>query len=61
MTGIHIKDGKATVDNDNSLVSALIAGCKGKLIIKSPLLKGGRTEFKDVKKVNAEVKEKKER
>jgi len=50
MTKIHIKDGKATVDNDNSLVSALIAGCKGKLIIKSPLLKGGRQEFKNVKK-----------
>jgi len=60
MTGIHIKDGKATVDNDNSLVSALIAGCKGKLIIKSPLLKGGRQEFKNVKKSDAKIKDKKE-
>jgi len=61
MTKIHIDKNKATVDNDNSLVSALIAGCKGKLIIKSPLLKGGRQEFKNVKKSDAKVKEKEER
>ena len=51
MTTIHINKNKATVDDDNSLASALIAGCKGKLIIKNPLLKGGKREFKNVKKV----------
>ena len=50
MTKLHIEKNKATVENDGSLASALIAGCKGKLIIKSPLLKGGKIEFQNIKK-----------
>ena len=61
MVKIHIDKDTATVEDDGSLVSALIAGCRGKVIVKHPLLKGGRQEFKNVKKTNAKVKEAKER
>jgi len=57
MTKIHINKDKAEVEDDGSLVAGLIGGCKGKLIIKNPLFKGGKREIKQI----AKVKEKKER
>ena len=50
MTKLTLDKDTATVDDDGSFMSALIAGCKGKLIIKNPLMKGGKREFKNVKK-----------
>ena len=52
------KEGEYTiVEGEDSFVGQLFAGCKGKLIIKNPLFKGGKREIKQI----AKVKEKKER
>ena len=50
MTKLTINKDTAKVENDGSLASALIRGCKGKVIIKSPLFKGGKREIKKVDK-----------
>ena len=44
---LTIKKDEATIKDDGSLVSKLIAGCKGKVTIKTPF---GVREIKKVKK-----------
>jgi len=50
MAKLHIDKDKGTIEDDGSLASALIRGCKGKIIIKSPLFKGGRREITKIEK-----------
>jgi hypothetical protein len=47
MAEIKIEKNKLTVDGD-SLVGKLLAGCKGKIIVKSPYIKGGKREITSV-------------
>ena len=43
---LTIKKNEATIEGDDSLVSKLVAGCKGKITIKTPF---GEREIKNVK------------
>ena len=60
MVKINIDKDTIQVEDDNSLVGALIRGCKGKVTIKHPLVKGGMRDIAKVEKV-AKIKDKKER
>ena len=42
-------------DGDNNFVSKLIAGCEGKITIKSPFIKGGKREITQVKDKNGKI------
>lgn len=50
MTKLHINKDTGVLENDGSLASAMILGCKGKIIIKSPLFKGGKREITKIEK-----------
>ena len=58
MPKIHIDKNTMTIEDDNSLVGALIRGCKGKVIVKHPFAKGGILKIEKVEKV-AKIKDKK--
>jgi hypothetical protein len=51
-------------EGENDLIAKMIAGCTGKVTIKSPYVKGGRREITQLKDKNGKTigkKEKKER
>ena len=50
MTKLHINKDTGTIEDDGSFASALIKGCRGKVIIKSPLFKGGKREITKIEK-----------
>jgi len=60
MVKINIDKDTMQVEEDNSLVGALIRGCKGKVTVKHPFAKGGMRKIEKVEKV-AKIKDKKER
>ena len=51
MVKINIDKDTMQVEDDNSLVGALIRGCKGNVTIKHPLAKGGIRKIAKVEKV----------
>lgn len=46
---VEIKGNTATIDGEDTFLGKLMAGCEGKIIIKSPYIKGGQREITAVK------------
>ncbi|MDD5510902.1 MAG: hypothetical protein PHI12_08830 [Dehalococcoidales bacterium] len=46
---LEIKGDTAIIDGEDNFLGKLIAGCEGKVLIKSPYIKGGQREIKSVK------------
>lgn len=42
-------------EGENDLVTQMIAGCQGTVIIKNPLIKGGKREIKKIKDKNGNI------
>jgi hypothetical protein len=49
---LEIKGDTAIIDENDSFLGKLIAGCEGKVVIRSPYIKGGQREIKSVKDKN---------
>jgi len=52
MAKIEIKNDTAIIDDGDTFLGKLMAGCEGKIIIRSPYIKGGQREIKSVKDKN---------
>jgi hypothetical protein len=49
MSKLTISKNTAIVDEDDDFLGKLMAGCEGNITIKSPFIKGGKLEIKEVK------------
>jgi hypothetical protein len=63
MSKLTISGTTAIVDEDDEFLGKMIAGCEGKITIRSPFIKGGKVQIKEVKNKAGKVigKNKKEK